>query len=353
MHIEWNNVTWYSQLLAIGLGLVIFALGFYLGQVWEREGLLVVVEDRDRNAELSVATTTEIIDPDLEAETIREPNQKTNISPFVEGYRIEGHQVATMEYADDLGIVFTNDSGELLVRLETGEITKLISSSTDFVQTDQRINGGDRMGEAFVKGRVGSFWLSPSEEWIIYEQQNNIGGCCESQIPVHELWRMRPSGTDREVLLPYTGQRISFETWIPRTNTFVYNISAHDDATMGGPWQVMDVGTRESTKLIGVEYYAFSPDYVVTAIAEPVFSPLGDRFAYCKGGIVSDEGLWLTEISTQTTRQIYDTCGELGKLTWLADGALLQLSSKSSPEKLFTDNGEQITSEIEEMLMVW
>ena len=32
MHIEWNRVTWYSQVVAIMLFFAIFALGFYLGQ---------------------------------------------------------------------------------------------------------------------------------------------------------------------------------------------------------------------------------------------------------------------------------------------------------------------------------
>lgn len=35
MNIQWNSVTWYSQIVAIVLALVIFALGFYLGQRYQ------------------------------------------------------------------------------------------------------------------------------------------------------------------------------------------------------------------------------------------------------------------------------------------------------------------------------
>jgi hypothetical protein len=35
MNIEWNNVTWYSQIVAIVMALAIFALGFYLGQRYQ------------------------------------------------------------------------------------------------------------------------------------------------------------------------------------------------------------------------------------------------------------------------------------------------------------------------------
>ncbi len=35
-HIEWNRVTWYSQIAAVALGLLIFVLGFYVGMRWER-----------------------------------------------------------------------------------------------------------------------------------------------------------------------------------------------------------------------------------------------------------------------------------------------------------------------------
>jgi uncharacterized membrane protein (Fun14 family) len=31
MKIEWNKVTWYSQVIAIILFVAVFALGFYLG----------------------------------------------------------------------------------------------------------------------------------------------------------------------------------------------------------------------------------------------------------------------------------------------------------------------------------
>lgn len=32
MHIEWGRVTWYSQILAIALGIIIFSVGFCLGE---------------------------------------------------------------------------------------------------------------------------------------------------------------------------------------------------------------------------------------------------------------------------------------------------------------------------------
>lgn len=35
MNITWNEVTWYSQALAIGMGVGIFALGFYLGSLYQ------------------------------------------------------------------------------------------------------------------------------------------------------------------------------------------------------------------------------------------------------------------------------------------------------------------------------
>jgi hypothetical protein len=35
MNIEWNSVTWYSQIVAIVMAVGIFALGFYLGQQYQ------------------------------------------------------------------------------------------------------------------------------------------------------------------------------------------------------------------------------------------------------------------------------------------------------------------------------
>lgn len=35
MNIKWNEVTWYSQAVAIVMALAIFALGFYLGQQYQ------------------------------------------------------------------------------------------------------------------------------------------------------------------------------------------------------------------------------------------------------------------------------------------------------------------------------
>ena len=35
MNIEWNTVTWYSQIVAIVMALAIFGLGFYLGQQYQ------------------------------------------------------------------------------------------------------------------------------------------------------------------------------------------------------------------------------------------------------------------------------------------------------------------------------
>lgn len=41
MNIEWKKVTWYSQLLAIILGILIFAVGYYIGTT--RMGVFEVV----------------------------------------------------------------------------------------------------------------------------------------------------------------------------------------------------------------------------------------------------------------------------------------------------------------------
>lgn len=35
MNIQWNNVTWYSQAIAIVLFVGVFALGFFLGQKYQ------------------------------------------------------------------------------------------------------------------------------------------------------------------------------------------------------------------------------------------------------------------------------------------------------------------------------
>lgn len=35
MNIKWNEVTWYSQAVAIVMALAIFGLGFYLGQQYQ------------------------------------------------------------------------------------------------------------------------------------------------------------------------------------------------------------------------------------------------------------------------------------------------------------------------------
>lgn len=35
MNIKWNEVTWYSQAIAIVMAVGIFALGFYLGQLYQ------------------------------------------------------------------------------------------------------------------------------------------------------------------------------------------------------------------------------------------------------------------------------------------------------------------------------
>lgn len=35
MNIKWNEVTWYSQIVAIVMAVGIFALGFYLGQQYQ------------------------------------------------------------------------------------------------------------------------------------------------------------------------------------------------------------------------------------------------------------------------------------------------------------------------------
>jgi hypothetical protein len=49
MNIKWQEVTWYSQIVAIVLFIGIFALGFYLGQLYQNKayenGEKAVVEE--------------------------------------------------------------------------------------------------------------------------------------------------------------------------------------------------------------------------------------------------------------------------------------------------------------------
>jgi len=57
--IQWNKVTVYSQILAIVLGLLIFASGFYLGSLYEKKQESPVVAEISKNTVTQPATPVE------------------------------------------------------------------------------------------------------------------------------------------------------------------------------------------------------------------------------------------------------------------------------------------------------
>jgi len=55
MKIEWNKVTWYSKLLAVILFLVVLALGFYIGALYE------MVKVQNDALSTSIQNTSQIV----------------------------------------------------------------------------------------------------------------------------------------------------------------------------------------------------------------------------------------------------------------------------------------------------
>ncbi|NBD74104.1 hypothetical protein GVX82_03635 [Patescibacteria group bacterium] len=243
--------------------------------------------------------------------------------------QIGGYRVQQIEDAPKTGRrFFSTIDGELIRENRDGSVTPLVRRERDFEPTPTWLSGGKDTGELLVRGRVGEYWLTADEQWIVFERIEGIGGCCGMKMQASSLWRVNTFNGEKRELIPYTGDRIDMGPWIPGTDSFVYHTTYFGHNTAGTPHRIMDIAAATSTPLPGMRYVpsAESEDMVGMYAPQPTFAPDGGRYAYCVGNVIGEsDGLWIADLRTGSSTQIYPMCLGYGTLMWSEDGSVLTL----------------------------
>lgn len=121
MKIQWNVVTWYSQVTAIVLGVGIFVLGIYIGSLYQQGRVAMEIAEGLRVKQQSIT--------EKKTERIYEITQEGNIKNIATGDIEEDDWVLLYEYAGAPALtkklIFTTQSRCVF----TGESTEFCNTS--------------------------------------------------------------------------------------------------------------------------------------------------------------------------------------------------------------------------------
>ncbi len=201
-------------------------------------------------------------------------------------------------------------------------------------------------------GKVYNFQLSPDGEYILYEiyKAFDLEYYLGQHLRFIRLWIMKKDGTEKvEISFPdVPSYIIHFDGWFPDSKKILFHYTYPDSPITGEPFYWVGLDGKNPQIYTGIQVILSWGDTVTTAGAAPVFSPLGDKMVYQKGGIFGKE-IWIANIDGSEQRYISEIRLEGNdyfnwKWEWAEDGSLLFLKGDRDRTYIVTKEGEVIYS---------